>query len=384
MQENINVGMIGAGAIATEGHIPNLKRIPYVSVIAVCDANIERARSIAEEFNIPKIYDKIDDLLSNPDIDAVLIALPNYLHASTAISALKYGKHVFCEKPLATTVNDGEEMVRVAKENNKVLAVNMEFRYAAEMVVIKKMLSEKLLGDIRYMHIRFLRRNGIPGFGSWFTSREKAGGGVLVDLGVHMIDIAMWLMDFPNVTSIFCKNLSDHGPCGLGQGNWGSDQIKGGFYDVEDFSTLQIQLESGCLISLDLSWAVYGKDEERVQIIGEKGGVDINPEIYGFDNPLRIYLYEGNKPIVHKQELPFTLVKNGKNICAKFAEAIHNSTEPTDEGGQTDLWYSSINCFIESVRCNACTPATGEDALRVQKIIEAAYRSAQLGQAVKF
>lgn len=376
MSKILKVGVIGTGSIATQGHIPGFKNIPDVDVVAVCDSNATRADEVAQKYNISGVYDRIEDIVCLPYIDAVSLALPNYLHASSAICALNHGKHVFCEKPLATSLEDGEEMIKAAERNQKILAMNMSFRYAAELAVLKEAVQNGSFGNIKYIYISLIRRNGIPGLGSWFTNKKYAGGGVLMDIGAHMIDIALWLLDFPAVHSVWCRNLSDHGSKGLGAGNWGADRVKAGTFDVEDFSFVQILLKSGCLINVEVSWAIHGKDEERLRIIGDKGGGDIQPEIYGFSVPLRIYRYKDDEPVESQPDLPPYLIKNGKNIYAKYAEAVHSSTETTDEGGQTALWNSSIAGFINSIRNNTCETATGMDALIVLKLIQAAYQSA--------
>ena len=275
MTTPLRIGIVGAGAIATLGHIPGFQRLPDVHVAAICDKNVARARTIAAQFKIPDVYEDYQDLLADASLDAITVAVPNALHAPVTLAALDAGKHVLCEKPLATTVADGQAMVAAAARAGRLLALNMHQRLRPEMSALRGAVADGRLGKIGYSKARWFRRSGIPGFGSWFTQRELAGGGVLMDIGVHMLDLAMWLLGFPKVLAVRGETQAIHGSRGRGLGRWGVDHITGGTFDVEDFAAVHLRLADGGLLTVEVSWALYGRDEERVQLFGDEGGADV-------------------------------------------------------------------------------------------------------------
>jgi len=377
----LRIGVIGAGAIATRGHLPAFKKLPDVEVIALCDTAVERAQAVAVQFAIPGVYADYRDLLAVSSIDAVTIALPNVLHAPVTISALEAGKHVLCEKPLATTLADGQMMVDAAARAEKVLAVNMHYRVAAELDTLRSAIAAGRLGRVRYVNIRFLRRTGIPGFGSWFTQRNLSGGGVLMDIGAHMLDLALWLQGFPGVAVVRGEVQSLQGPRGRGRGRWGSDTVSQGVFDVEDFASVHLRLAHGGAITVEVSWALYGEDEERVQVLGEEGGADLFPALYGTTSPLHFFRYEGESLVDIIPVLLPVSSGSGTGPVGRFADATRHSTEPTATGQQA-LWASSIARYVAAIRSGTEPTATGQQALEVMKVLTAAYRSAAEGHEV--
>ena len=261
MSKPVRVGIIGAGAIAMHGHIPGIKRHPHGSVVAVCDTNQERAASLASSHGIAQVYQDWRELLRNPEIDAVTVALPNALHAEVSIAALKAGKHVLCEKPLAMTVAQGEEMVATAHAQGRILAINMSNRPRTEVQYMRQQVASGALGTISYATGRMIRRAGIPGFGSWFTRRELAGGGALLDIGVHMLDMVLHILGEPKVAAIRGEVQAVHGPQRRGLGGWGSDRVMDGTFDVDDLAALHLRLADGGLVTIEVTWAFYGQNE---------------------------------------------------------------------------------------------------------------------------
>src|SRR5690242_750848 len=148
----------------------------------------------------------------------------------------------------------------------------MHNRIRAEMLLLRDIISAGQFGKFSYANARWFRRTGIPGFGSWFTRRELAGGGVLMDTGVHMLDLVMWMLGFPQVAAVRGETQSVHGPQERGLGRWGVDRVAGGTFDVEDIAAAHLRLADGGLITIEVSWALYGRDEQRVQIFGDAGG----------------------------------------------------------------------------------------------------------------
>lgn len=355
MTTPLRIGIVGAGAIATLGHIPGFQRLPDVQVAAICDKNVARAQSVATQFNIPNVYEDYQDLLAQDNLDAITVAVPNVLHAEVTLAALEAGKHVLCEKPLATSVADGQAMVAAAERAGRVLALNMHQRLRAEMGVLRAAVASGRLGKIGYTKSRWLRRSGIPGFGSWFTQRELAGGGVLMDIGVHMMDLAMWLLGFPNVVAVRGETQAIHGSRGRGMGRWGVDYVAGGTFDVEDFAATHLRLADGGLVTVEVSWALYGRDEERVQLFGDEGGADVFADLYGATTPLRLFREEGGAPADIIPTLPVLRGSEWDRSMARFVGAVREGAEPT---------------------------AIGKEGLRILELLDATYRSASEGREI--
>jgi predicted dehydrogenase len=351
----LRIGVIGAGAIATLGHIPGFQKIAGVSVVAVCDTNLERAQAVAGQFNIPMAHSDYRDVIANEQIDAISIGVPNALHAEIAIAALEAGKHVLSEKPLATSIADGEAMVAAAVRSGRLLAVNMHMRGSAQAQLLRTLIDEGRLGKIGYVNSRWIRRTGIPGFGSWFTRRDLAGGGVLMDTGVHMLDLAWWLLGCPKVSAVRGEIQSVHGPRERGLGGWGMDRIPGGTFDVEDLALSHLRLADGGLITVEVSWAAYGRHEMRVQVFGEEAGADACADIYGNDSPVRLYRDEGSIPVEVIPSIPRLPGTDWDRSMARFAAAIADRNAPH---------------------------VPGSEGLAVLKLLDATYRSAREGREI--
>lgn len=353
MSSSLRIGIIGAGAIAALGHIPGLQKLPGVELVSVCDANLERAQMIAQRFGIPEATNDYHQLLTSDTVDAVTVGVPNALHAPVAIAALQAGKHVLCEKPLAATLDQGHAMVAAAEQSGKVLSINMHNRMRGDMQAMRRLIQGGRLGNLHYVNTRTFRRNGIPGYGGWFTRKELSGGGVLMDIGVHMLDLALWLMGFPDVATVRGEVRSVQGPRKRGLGGWGVDHVADGTFDVEDFATAQIRMTDGSVAVVEVAWATYGRDEHRVQAVGDEAGADSFPDIYGNDTPLRMYVdYEG---------APEQIIPPVQNINA-FEEAMRR--------------------FVEATRGNGGPTATAAEALRTLTVLDAIYRSSAEGREV--
>jgi predicted dehydrogenase len=350
MTAPLRFGVVGAGAITTLGHIPSLQSLPGVEIVAVCDTNLERARQAAAKFNIPNAYADFQEVARHPDVDAVTIGVPNAFHAPAALAALDNGKHVLCEKPLATSVADGEAMVAAARRSGKVLAVNMSNRPRPEFLALHAAVQSGKLGTVTYALGRMIRQNGIPGFGSWFTRKELAGGGATMDIGVHMLDAVMWILGFPAVSAVRGEIQAVHGPHERGLGNWGADRVQGGTFDVDDLAALHLRLADGGLVTVEVTWAFHGRNEMRLQLAGDQGGADFFPDLYGEKTPLRFFRTEDEVPVEITPALP-----------------------DVDWGA---AWVQGYTRFVEAVRGNGQPVATGDEGLIVLKLLDAAYRSA--------
>jgi predicted dehydrogenase len=348
MTSPIRFGIVGAGAIATRGHIPSLQRIPGAQVVAICDTNLERAQQAAAQFNVPNAFADYRELLAHPEVDAVTIGVPNAFHAPVALAALEAGKHVMCEKPLATSVADGEAMVAAAERAGRVLAINMSTRPRPEILAMRAAVQEGKLGNVTYALARLIRRSGIPGFGSWFTRKELAGGGATMDIGVHMIDAVLWILGFPAVESVRGEIQAVHGPHERGLGGWGADRVPGGTFDVDDLAALHLRLANGGLVTVEVTWAFHGRNEERVQLAGDLGGADFFPDLYGKESALRFYRTEGETPV---------------EIVPSLAQVEW-------------AWALGFSRFVDAINGQGEPLATGDEGLQVLRVLDAAYRSA--------
>ncbi|NWG19631.1 MAG: Gfo/Idh/MocA family oxidoreductase [Chloroflexi bacterium] len=356
MSAPIRIGVVGAGAVVVHGHVPSLQAIPGVQVTAICDTNLARAQEAATKFNIPHAFADYHDLIARDDIDAITVAVPNALHAPVAIAALNMGKHVLCEKPLATSVADGEAMVAAAEKAGKVLAINMSNRPRPEVVLLREMVQAGRFGTITYAYGRLLRRHGIPGYGSWFTRKELAGGGATMDIGVHMLDMVYWILGFPPVSAVRGEIQAVHGPHERGLGGWGADRVTGGVFDVDDLAAIHLRLANGGLVTIEVTWAIHARNEERIQFAGDRAGADYFPDLYGKDQPLRIFRVDDGVPVEIAPEVP-------KKEWA---------------------WAEGFRHFVDACRGTGQPVATGAEGLSILRLLDAAYRSAAAGSEIRF
>ncbi|MCS7061361.1 MAG: Gfo/Idh/MocA family oxidoreductase [Anaerolineae bacterium] len=350
----LRAGVLGCGDIARRGHIPGY-RAAGVEVAAVCDANIDRARAVAADLNVPDVYADYHELIARPDIDLISVCLPNALHAEASIAALQAGKHVLCEKPIATSSADAERMIETARQAGTLLSVNQHMRFDPTAQAMRQAVCNGELGDLYLIDMRMVRSQGIPGYGSWFTNKELAGAGALFDIGVHMLDLAMYLAGFPQVAAVRGFTSMALGKQKIGLGSWGADRGTEGRYDVEDTAIAHITLTGGGVIRLIVTWAAFGLSEERITLFGDKGGADRSADRYGKETPLRFY-----KAI------------NGK------IEGFTPDLSCFPAGGTA----GSIASFVSAVRGKRPLLVHPEETLTVLKMLEMIQRSAATGQEV--
>ena len=197
---------------AGETHLKSYLRLPNVETVALAVLEEPRLHELGERYGVPNLYRDYEELVARDDLDAVSICAPNHLHAPVAIAALISGKHVLCEKPLARTGAEAEGIVRTAREVGRVVHIAFTQRERRDVQVLKRHILDGNLGRIYYAKATWMRRNGIPGVGTWFTNKEMAGGGPLIDLGAHMIDMALYLMDELDIESVSCATYAELGP----------------------------------------------------------------------------------------------------------------------------------------------------------------------------
>ncbi len=271
------VGIIGIGGIFKGSHIWEYLEDERLEVVALCDIIEERATEIRDKyFPNAAVYTDFRELLKDETIDSVDICTPNYLHSIIAVAAFEAGKHVFCEKPDAINVEEVLKMNRAAEKAGKTLMIMRNNRFSPASQYAKKYIESGAMGDIYCGRCGWQRRRGIPGKGGWFTTKAQSGGGPLIDLGVHMIDLAIWLMGSPKPVTVtgstYCK-FADSDTSDSVNSDFG-DKVSDGTFDVEDLAMGTIRFDNGAQLQIEFSWASNIKQENRfVELRGTKSGL---------------------------------------------------------------------------------------------------------------
>src|SRR6266545_6412392 len=202
----LRVGIIGTGGIATGAHIPGYQKTPGVELYAACDVIKERAESMAERFGFRRVFTDFREMLKDPDLDVVSVCTPPFAHKDATIAALEAGKHVLCEKPMALDGDEAQQMIdawyKSRRTHHNKFSIGFQSRYGKNAQLLKRMIDAGELGEIYYGRASYLRRRGVPAWGV-FTSKAKNGGGPMIDIGVHAMDLAMWLMGHPEPVSVY-------------------------------------------------------------------------------------------------------------------------------------------------------------------------------------
>ncbi len=346
MADTVGVGIIGAGSIANMTHIPGYKGLSEkVSLIAVADVLGEHADKVAAEHRIPMAFDDYNRLLELEEIDIVSVCTPPVAHMAATIAALEAGKHVLCEKPMAMNAAEAQKMIDAAEKSGRKLAIGFQSRFSDSAVALKRLIDGGELGDVYYGRAVYNRRRGIPSWGM-FYSREQNGGGPLIDVGVHVLDLALWLMGNPKPVSVLgsaYRKFGNRDDVFNRFGPWNHTD-----YDVEDFATAMIRLEGGATLNLECSWALnIEEDLQSVVLCGDEGGAQLHP--------LKVFKDDGQMLIDwDPQGLADTnYIEMHARSLANFVDAVINDTEPL---------------------------VRPEHGLHVAQIVDAIYRSSETGQ----
>ena len=319
------VGLIGAGSIVQWSHYPNFANaIASTNVVAICDVQKERVEEFARSRGIPNVYTNYEEMLSKQDLDIVVVGVPNIFHKPMSIAALNAGAHVLCEKPVALTLTDAQEMFQTAEKNDRILTVGTHYRWSDAMKSARKSVDEGFFGDIYMIRSVYTRRAGIPGFGSWFTRQELAGGGCGLDIGVHALDKALFLMDYPQPSTVSGVTYDRLGKMGVGLGGWGVDRQaieQGGKFDVEDLAYGLIRFHNGSSIILQSSWAMHLPSEQVVEVYGTEGGAVVHYD--------KLQLFEDMHcaPVAINVELPGTQTNSALGQTRDLVKFLEGDTE---------------------------------------------------------
>ena len=340
--KKVRVGVIGLGM--GKSHLRHFSKCKSAEITAICDLDETMLSAVKEEYNAPFAFTDYKKMLKLKELDAVSIVTPNVFHAAMSIEAMRKGKHVLCEKPMAMNARQAKRMVEEAKKHKRKLMIHFNQRYSPGAEYIKKTVLQGGLGEIYYLKTGWLRQMGAPMRAS-FTDKAFSGGGPLIDLGVHRLDFVLWLLGYPKAltvsSGVFDKIAGD------------KFRRKGLKYDVEDLGVAMIRLDTGAVLMLEASWAtmIKCKEEMNTMIYGTKGSfeqksIDYKVVEFKFINETEDKIVEVTPKITGK---PGTAQQH-------FVDCIINDREPD---------------------------VSGEHGLEIMKILDGIYKSSRMGREVK-
>jgi predicted dehydrogenase len=342
----LKVGVIGGG-IGRTHLFGYLAQGNAVQITALCDLNKDRLNKVADEFGIPLRYTNIDTLLASGEIDAVSVCLPNNLHAPVSIAALEAGLHVLCEKPLAENVASAKNVVNAVENASTKFMMCFNRRYRRDVQWMKKILNEGKLGRIYQVNTGWVRETGIP-VGGWFSQKSLSGGGPLIDLGVHLLDSVMWLLDYPTPLTVSSHVQANFGPRRMKQ--WGlADAVH--TFDVEDSATAFIRLDNNIILNLETSWASHarpGLDDIFITLLGSEGTIALHIANYAGEKTLVLYTEVGGVPSQIHPAVKETGRHDHEYVIAEFIDCINNNTSPTAPVGHGYVIMEIIDAIYQS------------------------------------
>lgn len=355
--EQLRVGIIGCGGIAMGKHLPAMKSLGYFTIAAFCDLKEERAVKAKEAYGTEDamVCTDYQELLKDQSLTAVYVLTPNKSHSHISIVAMHAGKHVMCEKPMAKTAKEAEEMVRTARTTGKILTIGYQNRYRADAVYLKRACKNGDLGEIYYAKAHAIRRRAVPTWGV-FLNEEEQGGGPLIDIGTHALDLTLYMMDNYEpecVMGSVYKKLGQQTETANAWGDWDRDK-----FTVEDSAFGFIKMKNGATIYLEAAWALNSLevDEAKTSLCGTKAGADMK-------DGLRINTVKYNKQIIEKPALDAAGV------------AFYDGDADDEETAEQRTFYEAVMLGKDLV-------VKPEQALVVTKILEAIYESGKNGKAV--
>lgn len=338
----LRYGCVGAGSIARKKHIRNYKDIEGIKMVAVCDSNIEKAKELIEPFGFKRVYSNYIEMLEKEKLDFISVCTPNAFHAPVTIAALNKGIHVHCEKPIALNADEAQAMVDAKNKSGKILMIGLNNRFSAHAEYVNNCIKEGLLGDIYHAKCGRIRRRGIPGKGGWFTNKDLSGGGPLIDLGVHYLDLTMHFMGFPKVKTVSGMTYSKF---------MGAPTKANGTTlscDVEDFATGFIRLENDCSIDINFSWASnIEKESSYYELLGTKGGLSFK------NDKMKVY-------------------------TEQFGSVLDISPHINNNSASGEMKH-----FIDCIKNSKNSMSPPEDAVIVMKIIDGIYKSSELKKEIE-
>ncbi len=347
--KKLRIGIIGTGNIAGF-HRDGYLEVPYCEIVALCDLKEEKARKFAELCRDckPNIYTDYHEMLAKENLDAVSVTTWNAEHKNAAVAALRAGVNVLCEKPMAMNAKEAMEMKQAAEESGKLLQIGFVRRFGPDCESAKEFIESGKAGDIYYGKVSYLRRNGCPG--GWFADKAYAGGGPLIDLGVHVMDLARYLAGCPKPVAVYGATFSNIGHLRNGAKAWVAED---GDYkaDVEDFASAYIRFDNGFLLHVEASFNLNIKqDGGEIELFGTKAGIKLGA-------PNEYYCADGTDG----QMIP----EDGR-VGMDFGQ----------------IFRDELRSFAESVAEGKPCRAPAEDGVVLMQMIDAIYESARTGHEV--
>ena len=333
MTDPIRVGVIGAGAIAQVAHLPALRRMAGVEVVAICDNDIAKARGLAGHFEVRDSYDDIEDVLRYASVDAVVICTPNHLHEIHAMAALAAGAHVLCERPLALTLPGVERLLQASDKHGKRVMVGMNHRFRSDVQAVRGFLAGGDIGPLQAVRSGWYTFQPPRQLAGWRVRRQEAGGGAFLDLGLQLLDLGLWLAGWPAA-----RRISAH-------------MTRQGGDGVEDMATALVVCENGMSLAIDVSWRHMGEAERFwFDMVGAHGSASIQP--------LRVF----------------------KDVHGNVVDVT-----PTGASGRETPFAQSYRAewtyFVAVIKGDVNAPPP-RDQLALHRVLEAIYRSADEGRDV--
>jgi predicted dehydrogenase len=352
----LRVGIIGAGGIAQGAHVPGYQATEGVELYAACDVVEGRAQAMADKVGIPHIFTSYEEMLKLPELDIVSVCTPPFAHKDATIAALQAGKHVMCEKPMALDGAEAQEMVDVWKavrgRFGTTFSIGFQSRHTRNARLLKRYIDAGELGELYYGRTAALRRRGVPGWGV-FTDRSKNGGGPLIDIGVHALDLALWFLGHPEPASVYGVTYRKFGNRAGVYNPWGAWDPK--TFDVEDSAFAMIRFRNGATLQLECSWALnIEKSMSQTVLCGTEGGAQLHP--------FKIF-----------QERHGTIVDV---VPPEGVTEGQGRSEPPSH-------VLEMQAFVKAIREGSDPLVMPEQALMVSRIVDAIYASDESGESIK-
>lgn len=349
MDRKLKIGIIGSGGIAQGCHIPGYRTMPdECEIVWACDVNADTAQHVSHKFDIPKWTTDYRDVLNDPEVDAVSIATPNKFHLQPTLDALAAGKHVLIEKPLAMNGDEARQIVRAANASGKICQVALQMRFSGPARFMKHFIDAGEMGDIYYARAQALRRRGVPHWGV-FIDKELQGGGPLIDIGVHILDLTLYLMGYPKPVVASGKTWNHLGTNPDIVNPWGDyDRSK---FTVEDFAVGMIKFDNDAVVVLESSFMANQEgDPFLTQLYGTRAGAIVKG--WG-ESPVKIFTER------HRQLFD-----------------LHPSNVPVVESSHQD----EVKAFVRAILEGAPSPVPAEHGMILNAIFDAMYRSSDTGR----
>lgn len=359
-EQKLRAGIIGLGV--GRSHAKGYLSSPNADLIAVCDNNEARLQQLAGDWNTLVRYTDYKQMLAETPLDVVSICLPNALHADATIAALEAGMHVIVEKPMAPTVAESLKMLQAAKQNGRRLMVAYNWRYRPDTQWMYHMVQNGKLGTIFHANLSWRRETGIPGSG-WFGVKDLAGGGALIDLGVHVIDMSLWMMGFPAVKTVSGDTRMIFGP--QGRKVWGryAGEERGTSFDVEDGATGFVRLSNGVSMFIHITWAEHTQPQEdalRIELQGTEGTAIFHMRNYRNEDTLRFYTEMEGEPVSVIPSPRFGGPQGHEALIHDLLKAVQQGKPSPTDGSQGLISIRILESLYESARCGH-EIAVGED-----------------------